>query len=174
MKKQPFRMHVGRLGSCLGLLRVPRGPRWGFKGAEIKHFENSGCHLEPPRTPQEPQRGAQEHQKGAQERPRTQKSSPRRGDIKVFEGGRVGEYVEIRVQMGFGGFVRPSASPSARLGSCFGLLKAPRGPRWGFRGAQIKRLKHSGCHRNAPRAPKGHPRGPQEHQRGAQESPNTF
>ena len=71
--------------------------------------------LEPPRAPQEPQRDPQEHQKGAQERPKTQQSSPRRGDIRVFEGGRVGEYVEMRVQMGFGGFVRPAASPSARL-----------------------------------------------------------
>ena len=106
---------MGRLGSYLDLLRVPRGARWGLKGTEINNFENSRCHLEPPRAPQEPQRDPQEHQKGAQEKPKTQQSSPRRGDIRVFEGGRVGEYVEIRVQMGFGGFARPAASPSARL-----------------------------------------------------------
>ena len=75
--------------------------------------------------------------------------------------------------MGFGGFLGPSASPSGRFGSFLGLLRAPRGAKWRLKGAQIKRLRHSGCHLNAPRAPKGHPRGPQEHQKGAEECPKT-
>ena len=70
-KKQRFKMHVGRLGSCLGLLRAPRGARWGFKGAQIKRFENSGRHLEPAQTPKEPPRGPQEHQKQRQANPQT-------------------------------------------------------------------------------------------------------
>ena len=103
-----------------------------------------------------------------------QKSSPRRGEIMVFEGGMVGKQVEIRVQMGIGGFVGPSASPSGRLGSFLGLLRAPRGTRWGLKGAQIKRFENSGCHLGPPGAPKWPPRGPQGHQKRCQESPNTF
>ena len=85
----------------------------------------------------------------------------------------VGQQVDMRVQMGIGGFVGPSASPSGRLGGCLGLLRAPRVPRWGLKGAHINSFRHSGSHLNNPRAPKERPRSPQEHQIGAQESPNT-
>ena len=91
------------------------------------------------------------------------KSSSRHCEIKVFDNWRVGQQVEIRVQIGIGGFVGPSASPSGRLGGCLGLLRAPRVPRWGLKGAHINRFRYSGSDLNDPRGPKEPPRSPQEH-----------
>ena len=100
----------GRLASCWGLLRAPRGARWGLKGAHIKSFENSGRHLEPAKAPKEPPRSPQEHPKRAQESPKTliksifrsqtlifPKSSSRQSEIKVFEGRRVSLRAQNRV-----------------------------------------------------------------------------
>ena len=68
----------GRLGSRVGLLEAPRGPRWGLKGTQKRSFENSGCHREPAKTPKERPRSPQEHPKRAQESPKT----PSRASLK--------------------------------------------------------------------------------------------
>ena len=55
-----------------------------------------------------------------------------------------------------------------------GLLEAPRGPRWGLKGAPKRSFENSGCHREPAKAPKEPPRSPQEHPKRAQESPKTL
>ena len=161
-------MHVGRLGSCLGLLRAPRGARWGLKGSQIKRFENSGCHLEPPRAPkapprrpQEPSRTLQDRPGAARKRPGALKCGPREPQDSLWRRPRGSKHCQKLGSKGYPGFdpswrVKKSVyeRENGRFFGCqlelfFGLQVRcsliPRGPKWSPRRPKTGRDQHCKC-----------------------------